>query len=308
MKKILVTGASGLLGLNIAVEVAKDFDVYGVAHHNPIQSPDLTILSTDLLTPGTIKQIFNQTQPDWVIHCAALTDLDACAINPKLAKELNANLPGHMAEETAKRGARFVHISTDAVFDGKKGSYVEKNTTNPLSIYARTKLAGEQAVAAADPESIVARVNFYGWSLSGQRSLGEFFFNNLREGNRVNGFADVFFSPLLANDLAQIVLHMLEAKLSGLYHIFSSDAISKYDFGVAIAERFGLDTNLISPISVEESGLIVARSPNLSMRTDKLTKALGDPPPSIASGLDHFFELFEQKYPQKLTSLLDPIP
>jgi dTDP-4-dehydrorhamnose reductase len=308
MKKILVTGASGLLGLNIAMQAAKEFDVYGVAHNNPVQSPDFAMHSADLLTPGTIKQIFAQTQPHWAIHCAALTDLDACETNPRLAEELNADLPGRMAEEAARNRVRFVHISTDAVFDGKKGSYVEKNTTNPLSIYARTKLAGEQAVAAANPDAIVARVNFYGWSLSGQRSLGEFFFNNLRDGNQVKGFADVFFSPLLVNDLAQIILRMLETKLSGLYHVFSSDAISKCDFGVAIAERFGFDTNLISPISVEESGLIVARSPNLSMLTDKLSKALGDPPPSIASGLDHFFELFEQKYPQKLTSLLEPIP
>ena len=304
MKKILVTGASGLLGLNIAVEAAKDFEVYGVAHNNPVQSPDFTMLSGDLLAPGTIKQLFDQTQPDWVIHCAALTDLEVCETNPKLAEELNADLPGRMADEASRRGTRFVHISTDAVFDGQYGNYTEEDPPNPPNVYARTKLAGEQAVVAANPDAIVARVNFYGWSLSGQRSLGEFFFNNLQDGNQIKGFADVYFSTLLANDLALILVKMLESGLSGLNHVFSADVLSKYEFGVAIARRFGFDPDLIEPISVADSHLKASRSPNLSMRTAKLVQALGQPTPTISAGLDRFHKLYQQGYSKKLQTLL----
>lgn len=304
MKKLLVTGASGLLGLNLALEASSNYAVYGVVNSHRFHSPDFTVLDVNLLAPEVVGRVYDESQPDWVIHCAALTDLDACATNPQLAKELNTNLPRRMAAEAAKRGALFLHISTDAVYDGQKGDYVEKNATNPLSIYARSKLAGERAVANSYPESIIARVNMFGWSLTGEKSLAEFFFNNLRSRNPVKGFNDVFFSPLLVNNLGKILLRMLEEKLTGLYHVFSSDAISKYDFGVAIANRFGFDSNLISPISIKESGLIVARSPNLTMRTDKLAQALGEPTPTIAEGLDRFHQLYEQGYAKKLQTLM----
>lgn len=304
MNKILVTGASGLLGLNIAVEIARDFDVYGVAHNNPVHSRDFTMMTADLRTPAAVKQLFDSSQPDWVIHCAALTDLDACETKSDLANALNAELPGQMAEEARRRGARFLHISTDAVFDGKKGNYSEEDKTNPISTYARTKLAGERAVTAANPDAIVVRVNFFGWSLSGQRSLAEFFFNNLRDGKQVKGFTDVYFSPLLVNDLALLLVKMLDAGLSGLYHVFSEDAISKHEFGQAIARQFGFDQDLIDPVSVADSNLKASRSPNLSMLSSKLEQALGQPTPTISAGVDRFYELYQRGYSKNLQSLL----
>lgn len=307
MIRILITGASGLLGLNVAVEAVKDFDIFGVAHNHPLHTPDFAMLSADLIEPAAVKQIYDWAQPDWVIHCAALTDLETCEASPTLAEELNANLPGRMAAEAFQCGARFVHISTDAVFDGEKGDYAEADAPNPLSVYARTKLAGEQSVAAAYPESIIARLNMFGWSLSGKRSLAEFFFNNLRDGNPVKGFTDIYFCPLLVNDLAHILFNILDSDLSGLYHVFSADAISKYDFGVAIAHRFGFDESLIEPVSLTDGGLQAARSPNLTMRTGKLAQALGNPLPTIAAGLDRFFALYRQEYPKKLYAFKEPV-
>jgi dTDP-4-dehydrorhamnose reductase len=146
-----------------------------------------------------------------VINCAALANLEACEAEPVLAGKLNSELPEKLAKYVARGGARLVHISTDAVFDGRLGGYREIDTPNPLSLYARTKLNGEQAVLAANSEAIVARVNLFGWSLSGKRSLAEWFFNNLSSGNSMLGFTDVFFCPLLANDLAKMLLMMLES-------------------------------------------------------------------------------------------------
>ena len=96
-----------------------------------------------------------------------------------LAGKLNAEVPGWLAGAAKGWGVPFVHISTDAVFNGETGNYTEEDATDPLSVYARTKLAGEQAVQAANPEAAIARTVFYGWSLSGRRSLAEFFFNQL---------------------------------------------------------------------------------------------------------------------------------
>jgi dTDP-4-dehydrorhamnose reductase len=104
--------------------------------------------------------------------------------------------------------------------------------------------------------------------------------------------------------MADIFIRMLEMKLSGLYHVVSSESLSKYDFGVRLAHRFNLDASLINPTSVSNSGLKAARSPNLSLRTDKLSAVLGASLPRVSTGLDKFYTLYQQGYPQLLRTLL----
>lgn len=298
---ILVTGASGLLGLNLALEAARSgHQVFGIVNSHALLTDAFQVIVADLLAPGALERLLEETRPDWVIHCAALAEVDACEANPGLARQLNSDLPGKLAKIVARGGARLVYISTDAVFDGQRGDYSEIDPPNPLSVYAQTKLAGERAVAKEDPDAIIARVNLYGWSLSGKRSLAEFFFYNLQAKKPVKGFTDVFFCPLLVNDLAYILLKMLSAGLSGLYHVVSSQGISKFDFGVALARRFGLDETLIAPTLVEHGGLQAARSPRLTLRSDKLALALGEPLPPLSPGLERFYTLYQQEYPQML--------
>ena len=127
-------------------------------------------------------RLLNETRPDAVIHTAALANLEECESNPEKGYRLNAEIPGILARLCERRSIRFVHISTDAVFGGtKKGAYKEEDKPNPQGVYAQTKLDGERAVQKANPLAIIARVNFYGWSLTNRRSLGEFFVNNLSE-------------------------------------------------------------------------------------------------------------------------------
>ena len=306
--RILVTGASGLLGLNLALSAAKapggGHKIFGTVKDHALRTEAFTAIQIDLRIPGAVERLLDRTQPDWVIHCAAMANVDACEADPQQARQLNSELPTELAAYVARGGARLVHISTDAVFDGQRGGYTEEAVPNPLGVYARTKLDGELAVAQANPQAVIARVNLFGWSLSGARSLGEFFFSYLSAGKRVPGFTDVTFCPLLANDITPILLGMLTMQLSGLYHVVSRDCTSKYDFGVRIARRFGLDESLITPASVAEGGLKAARSPNLTLRTDKLSAALGEPPPDLSTGIEHFYRLYQQGYPQFLQRLV----
>jgi len=302
-RRVLITGASGLLGINLALEIAKKHPVIGVVGTQAIQTSAFQVVKADLLASGAVERIIEETQPNWVIHCAALANVDACEAEPTLAYQLNSEIPYRLAKYVARGGARLIHVSTDAVFDGRRGQYREEDTPNPLSVYAKSKLAGESSVSVANPDAIIARVNLFGWSINGRRSLAEFFYHNLSSGNKIMGFTDVFFCPILANDLAGIFMKMLEIELHGLYHVVSGDCMSKYEFGLQLAKRFGLKHDLIKPTSVNEAGLTAARSPNLTLSAEKLETAIGNPLPFINQGLDHFYALYRKNYPQKLKEL-----
>ncbi len=301
--RILITGTGGLLGSNLALEAASAHTVFGVDRSCPQKTEAFTPVVADLLDPGVVERILDDTQPDWVIHCAAQANVDACEHDPENARELNTELPRKLAQLVARGGARLLHVSTDAVFDGHQGEYTESDPPNPVNVYAQTKLDGENAVLEEASDAIVARINIFGWSPTGRRSLAEFFFNNLNAGNQIRGFTDVYFCPVLVNDLAVLFFNMLDKGLSGLYHVVSSESINKYEFGVAIANRFGFDTNLITPISVTQSGLKAVRSPQLTLKVDKLIHDLGEIPPGISPAIDRFYTLYQQGYPQIVQSL-----
>lgn len=301
--RILITGTGGLLGSNLALEAASNHAVFGVDRSCPQKTTAFTPLVADLLDPGAVESILDDTQPDWVIHCAAQANVDACEHDPENARELNTELPRKLAHHVARGGARLLHVSTDAVFDGHKDEYTEDDLPNPVNVYAQTKLAGEKAVLEAAPDAIVARINIFGWSPTGKRSLAEFFFNNLAAGNQIKGFTDIFFCPVLVNDIADLFYQMLAKGLSGLYHVVSSESISKYDFGVAIARKFGFDPELITPVSITQAGLQAVRSPNLTLRVDKLVNDLGVVPPGLSPGIERFYTLYQQGYPQVVRSL-----
>jgi dTDP-4-dehydrorhamnose reductase len=302
MPRILVTGVSGLLGINFSQEMMNSHEIIGVDRGKLSRAP-FKVLKRDILEAGTVDSILDSVQPEWLVNCAALADLDACEEDPDIAKRLNTDLPRHLARACKVRNIPFVHISTDAVFDGEKdGFYTEEDKPNPQSVYATTKFEGEWAVLTEDPKALVARVNFYGWSLGGRRSLAEFFHHNLTHNKSMSGFTDVVFCPMLVNDTARTLVKMLQRGLSGLYHLVGPQAMSKYQFGVEIARKFSLHENEISPKSILSSGLIARRSHNLWLSTHKLSTDLGEDLPDFSTGLNEFCTQFQQGYPQKIRS------
>lgn len=302
--RVLVTGASGLLGINLAVETAKQYEVIGVINTQTLSRTPFQLLTAELLAKDAFAEILDKVQPDWVIHCAALANLDECEDDPAFAELMNAILPGEIARVCYNK-TRLLHISTDAVFDGSRIDVTEDDEPNPLSVYGRTKLSGEWAVMEANPDAIIARVNLFGWSLKGKRSLAEWFFYNMQAGKAVKGFTDVCFKPMLANHLTQVLLDLLEANQSGIYHVVGTNCISKYDFGLAIAQECNLDESLISPVSVIDFGLKAARANNLCLNTNKVEKVLHRSLPEFSTGVKQFFELYQQGYPQILRKMVD---
>ncbi len=304
MTHFLVTGVSGLLGLNFALAVdGKKHMVTGIANTAPMTWASFKNYQCELTAPGSIEKLLDTHKPDVVLHCAAMANVDACENDPQAAHRVNGELPGEIAAACARRSVRMIQISTDAVFDGSRGNYGEGDETNPLSVYARTKLEGEKEVLDANPDALVARVNFYGWSAAGNRSLGENFVHNLEAGREMMGFTDVIFCPMNILDLSELLVEVSDLNLRGLYHMTGAQAMSKYDFGVKIAQKFGFDPGLIKPVSVNESGLKAARSPNLSLSTEKLRAALGHDLPPFEDGLQKFYDQYRRGYHLFIKSL-----
>jgi dTDP-4-dehydrorhamnose reductase len=300
--KLLVTGSSGLLGMNLALEAVSAHEVTGV-DRGRLKNTPFKLLKADLLDAGAVNSILDKAKPEWLINCVAMADLDTCEDKPELARRLNVEIPAELAKACAERNIKFIHISTDAVFDGEKdGFYSEEEPPNPISIYSKTKFEGERAVLGSNKKAIVARVNFYGWSLSGRRSLAEFFHNNLTNNKSMSGFTDIIFCPMFVGHTARLLIAMLEKELHGLYHVVGDQAMSKYQFGVEVARKFKLRESGISPKSILSSGLTARRSNNLSLSIRKLSTDLGQPVPSFSTGLDEFYTQLQQGYPQKMRS------
>ncbi len=302
--RLIITGASGLLGLNLSFRAsAQGHAVVGLVNSHPLKDAPFAVRRVDLLDHKAALRVIGAEQPEAIIHCAALANLNQAEQHPDLAEAINADVPGLLAGAASRWGVPFIHISTDAVFDGRVGGYHESDPTHPLSVYARTKLKGEERVLRQNPDAVIGRVVFYGWSLSGSRSLSEFFFNNLNQGNHIKGFVDTYFCPLYVEHLADTLLEMLAAGLKGVYHLVSPEHLSKYAFGVRLARQFRFDPDLIEPVEMAQGRDGAPRSLKLILDSGKIEKALGHALPSVDEGIALLHQRWLSGYPAELQAL-----
>jgi dTDP-4-dehydrorhamnose reductase len=303
--KILITGASGLLGSNLVLSALEaGHAIVATSKSRPLRHPEVKWQAADLAKPDALDQLMAETQPDGVIHCAALTDVDACEADPVLAFRVNRDAARMVATMARDRGAALIHISTDAVFDGMNGPYTEDDEARPVNTYGASKLQAERAVLDVHPRAVVLRTNFYGWSPPGRRSLAEWFLEQLRHPKQCQGFTDVQVNLALANHLADAMFRIVEAELAGTYHLSSRDSMSKFEFGTRIAAAFDLDPKLIQPVEVADSGLSAKRPKDLRLDCSKIQSELELELPTIAHGLEVMRGLEQQGYPTRLAELI----
>jgi dTDP-4-dehydrorhamnose reductase len=298
---IVVTGASGLLGANLTLELARrGHHVVALYGRHPIAVAGASSAACDLTDGAATAKLLSAWTPSLMVHCAGATNVDWCETHPQEAMRTNAQAAGGLAAHARSAGAGFVYISTDAVFDGVSGGYAETDPVSPGNWYARSKLAGEEAVLRAMPEALVLRVNIYGWNLQAKNSLAEWILRRLEQGEPVPGFCDTAFAPVLVNDTVEWILRLAESGRSGIYHVASADHLSKYEFAREIAAVFQLDASLVRESLVRESSLSAPRPRNTWLRADKIAAALGQPMPTIRQGLEKFQALREDGFCQRL--------
>ena len=299
MNKILITGGSGLLGSNIAKLAALKFNVYATYNKNEVSMNKAHFFQVDLTKKERLIKI-GQIKPNFIIHCAALTNVDYCEEHPNKAYNQNVLASVNIAEIAQRIGAFLIYISTDSVFDGTKGNYKEEDIPNPINVYGRTKLEAEQKVLSIHPHSCIVRTNIYGWNKRDKFSLAEWMLNKLTNNEELPALKDVYFSPILVNDLAEALFKLQEKKYEGIIHIAGSETCSKLDFAYMIAEAFSLDKGLIRPISIHELGLKASRGKNTSLNVSKAEKILKEHLPKAKEGLVKMKKLHEEGYAEEL--------
>ena len=285
MKKILIFGISGLTGYKIARKATASYEVYGTYNFRPVNIDNCFTYKMDISDKDQISQIFSEIKPDIVVNTTALHNVDYCQDNQNEADKINTKAVKLVHENSEKFGSRFVHISTDYVFDGTKNTpYDENDGTNPLSYYGKTKLAGEKILE--NTKHLVLRPSVvYGWtplelagitSSSGKpMNFALWALTKLSKREPLRIVTDQFASATLADSLAESILKMVESNKSGLYHVSGLSCESRYGFTIKLAEKFGHDTSLVSPIT-SESFMQKAKRPSYScLNCEKAIKDFG---------------------------------
>ena len=272
-----ITGSNGLIGNNLvqcAPQFAPEFRVIG-----------LTREIVDLTDSNALRKRFLQDRPRLIIHCAALSKSPACQANPALAWKTNVEatqaLVGHAA------GIPFIFFSSDLVFDGKKGNYVENDATNPLSVYAETKVAAE-IIALKNPLHTVVRTSLNaGITPTGDRAFNEELVNEWKARRRVKLFTDEFRCPIAAGVTARAIWELTAKNKPGLYHLAGSERLSRLQIGQILAAQYPeLDPRIESSSLSEYRG--APRAPDTSLDCSKLQKLLSFPLPKFSDSLPIF--------------------
>lgn len=273
--RILITGGSGLLALNWALAVRDSYTVTLGLHEREIALAGVQTERIDLESVDHLIRGFEIAQPQIVIHTAGLTSVEKCEAEPTRAQHVNLDIAVNVAQACAKLGLPLAHISTDHLFAGKASLVDETFPVAPVNVYGRTKAAAESLVLEAHPQSLVIRTNFYGWGTSYRHSFSDGVIEALRAGKELKLFQDVSYTPILVETVAQAVHDLIDLKVSGICHVVGDERISKYDFGLKLAQEFNLDSRLIKPSYITDQALLVQRPHDMSLSNQKTCKLLG---------------------------------
>jgi dTDP-4-dehydrorhamnose reductase len=277
MERVAVIGL-GMIGYELVKKFLEldDYKVYIITRSDKGFFDDVEKYFVDIADENKIKEIIRKINPDFVINTAAMTNVDLCETERDLAYKINALGAKYIGEVCKEIGCSLCHISTDYVFDGDKGDYVEEDEINPINYYGYTKAEGERLLNELDYDlmSIVrisvpycispVKVNFFMWVLE-----------RLKNNEAINAVIDQWNTPTYVNELVEGVVKIYEKDVKGLLHFGGGEKVSRYEFALKVAEVFGYDESLIKPIKSSELGWKAKRPKDTSLNSDKVKKLLG---------------------------------
>jgi dTDP-4-dehydrorhamnose reductase len=241
MKHIMITGGAGQLGLAL-LRLLKDKKEYKLYRTGTMSSEDGLVNALDITDEEAVNSYVNQVHPDIIINCAALTAVDLCESEQEKAYRINALGPKYLAVAADRISAKLVHVSTDYVYDGQALSpYIESDTPNPISVYGRTKLAGDEFVEQLCKRYFILRT---AWVYGEGKNFVKTMLRLAENGNNIRVVADQLGTPTSALELARAIIFIMETDSYGVYHATCEGITSWYEFALRIFEEAGIDVNV----------------------------------------------------------------
>lgn len=287
---MLVVGASGLVGSNL-VEAARDeWEVFGTYWKHRVDFEGVEELQLDVRDYQQVSALVKAVSPEVVVHASALMDVDACERDRVAADELNRMGTRHVVR-AAGRDALVVYLSTDYVFDGRKGApYVETDAPGPLNVYGQSKLEGEEEVRAHAGQFLIVRpAQIWGANrMTKKPTLVQKVRDGLRSGREVELLDDQVQSPTFAPELAKDILALVGAGERGVFHAAGPTPATRLDFGRAVAEAYGLDPERLRGVHLADAAMGAPRPVRVPLSRAKADGATGRTAPSLRESLRQF--------------------
>ena len=290
-KKVLVTGSNGLLGQKIIYSLIerKDIDLLATSKglNRLITKSGYRYVDLDITKNEEVKKVFENENPDAVINCAAMTNVDYCEENQDSCWEINVKAVENLAKSCEVSKSHLLHLSTDFVFDGKSGPYNENDKPNPLHFYAKSKLKSEEIVKKIMTNWTIARtIIIYGITDNMSRSnIVLWAKKEIENGNTINVVNDQLRSPTLAEDLAKGCISIIDKSAFGLYHLSGPKTYSILDLVHKVADFYNLDKSLILPVTSASLNQSATRPLSTGFDITKARKDLDFNPVDFLEGI-----------------------
>ena len=254
MDKILITGANGFVGYYVVEQLLKrNCQVIATGKGScklPFRHPHFEYVSMDFTDRYTTEQVFHDYSPEFVIHSGAVSKPDECEQNREMAFRINVSGTENLLEASARHQTFFIFLSTDFVFDGKKGMYSEDDPRDPVNYYGTTKMLAEDLVFRYPFSWAIARtISVYGKNRTERSNIVFSIGQTIRERKPLKMFGDQLRTPTYVEDLAWAIISILEKGKTGIYHIGGEDVRTPYQMAIETATYLGLSTHKISEVS-----------------------------------------------------------
>lgn len=296
MKKILVTGANGLLGQHLINMLLKENNAVVGCGTGPCRLPftaanNFAYYDCDITDEIAVFNLFEKEQPTIVVHAAAMTQVDDCELQQEKAEAVNVKGTATVLLNAEAYSSHFIYISTDFVFDGAKGNYEEEDHLNPISWYGFTKVQAESITELSEiPWTIVRTCLVYGNALNGTRNnIITWVKQNLEAQKNIKVVTDQVRTPTYVEDLARGIVLVIEKKATGIFHISGKDVLTPYQMAEATAAHFKLDKNLLQPVDASTFTQPGRRPPKTGFNINKAVTQLGYQPLSFEEGIAKMF-------------------